>query len=222
VRLGFTVTRHTAVDDCLSDLIGVLREIATRSDCCLSTGGLGPTCDDLTAQAFAEAFELPLVFNENAFAQIEQRFQQRGKIMPAVNRKQAMLPLGALCLENQWGTAPGFALQQQRCWFVFLPGVPIEMENIFLTSVLPLLKQRFVLRPAHLVSFKTQGIGESTLQERLNTLAFPDDVSLGFRASKQSVQVKLLFDYDANALRKQNLIERVETLLADCLIEIEQ
>ncbi|NJD06573.1 MAG: competence/damage-inducible protein A, partial [Methylococcaceae bacterium] len=100
VRLGFDVVRHTAVGDRLDDLMNLLREIAGRSSLCLSTGGLGPTCDDLTAEAFAQAFGRPLKLDTVALAQIEHRYQRLGRAMPASNRRQALLPEGTERLDN--------------------------------------------------------------------------------------------------------------------------
>ncbi len=196
VHMGFTVTRHTAVGDKLGDLVDLLREISTRADCCLCTGGLGPTIDDLTAEAVAQAFNLPLRFDETAFAQIEQFFKNRNRPMPEANRKQAMLPQGALRLDNGWGTAPGFALQLGRCWFAFMPGVPYEMRQLFLERIQPLLASRFALKPGKLISIKTFGIGESDIQQRLAGIEIPAPVQLGFRAGVDEVQTKLLFPAD--------------------------
>ena len=193
VQLGFTVSRHTAVGDKLGDLITLLKEISERADCCLCTGGLGPTVDDLTAEAVARAFSLPLQFDPDAFEQIERFFSLRNRAMPATNRKQAMIPETALRIDNEWGTAPGFALQYRRCWFVFLPGVPFEMRHLFGEKIKPLLEQRFSLHPGKLVTIKTVGIGESDLQAAVDPIALPEQVRLGFRAGTEHVETKLLF-----------------------------
>jgi nicotinamide-nucleotide amidase len=193
VQLGFTVTRHTSVGDKLGDLVGLLKEIAGRADCCLCTGGLGPTSDDLTAEAVAIAFGLSLEFDEFAYRQIQSYFSNRQRPMPEVNRKQALLPQGSIRLDNDWGTAPGFAVQAGRCWFAFLPGVPMEMRNIFLDRIRPLLSDRFVLNPSRLVTIKTLGLGESDIQQRLDGIEIPASVQLGFRAGIDEVQTKLLF-----------------------------
>ncbi|MBT3698415.1 MAG: competence/damage-inducible protein A, partial [Methylococcales bacterium] len=100
VRMGLTITRHTTVGDEKGDLVAVLKEIAARADGCLCTGGLGPTVDDLTAEAVAEAFALPLKLDTAALAQIEGFFKHRGQPMPASNRKQALFPATAIRLDN--------------------------------------------------------------------------------------------------------------------------
>ena len=158
VACGFTVTRHTAVGDKLEDLIALLQDIAQRADCCICTGGLGPTSDDLTAEAVALAFNMPLAFDEIAFEHISRFFANRNRTMPASNRKQAMLPQGAERIDNEWGTAPGFSLKFGRCWFAFLPGVPMEMKHLFQERILPTLSDRFSLRPGQLVTIKTLGL----------------------------------------------------------------
>jgi competence/damage-inducible protein CinA-like protein len=196
VQLGFTVVRHTAVGDKLEDLIQLLTDIAARADCCICTGGLGPTTDDLTAEAVAQAFRRPLKFDSIAFAQMQQFFANRNKTMPESNCKQAMLPQHAERIDNEWGTAPGFALQQGRCWFVFLPGVPSEMRSMFLEKIQPGINKRFSLKPGKLITLKTIGIGESDIQERIKSVIVPESVQLGFRADSDEVQVKLLFPSD--------------------------
>lgn len=193
VELGFSVTRHTAVGDKLDHLIVLLNEIAQRADCCICTGGLGPTSDDLTAEAVALAFHRPLQFDEIAFNQITRFFANRNKPMPASNRKQALLPQDSERIDNDWGTAPGFSLQQGRCWFVFLPGVPSEMRSMFLEKIRPVMTGRFSLRPGQLITLRTFGIGESDIQQRIKSVQIPDAVQLGFRADRDEVQVKLLF-----------------------------
>jgi nicotinamide-nucleotide amidase len=193
VQLGFTVARHTAVGDKLGDLVGLLKEIAERADCCLCTGGLGPTSDDLSAEAVAKAFGLPLEFDEIAYRQIQAYFSNRQRSMPEINRKQALLPQGSIRLDNDWGTAPGFALQAGRCWFAFMPGVPSEMRNMFVERVRPRLDARFLLKPSRLVTIKTVGLGESDIQQMIENIEIPDAVQLGFRAGVDEVQTKLLF-----------------------------
>lgn len=209
VAMGFEVARHTAVGDNLADLKALLKEISERADCCICTGGLGPTIDDLTAQAVAEAFSLPLALDVQALAQIGQFFRHRQKAMPDSNRKQALLPQGSQRLDNHWGTAPGFTLAFGRCWFVFLPGVPHEMRQLFEHSVQPTLLERFQLTPKLLVTLKTIGLGESDLQQRISAIALPENVQLGFCAREDEVQTKLLFPHGYPAEARQQLIARI-------------
>lgn len=221
VAMGFTVTRHTAVGDKLDDLVTLLREISVRADCCICTGGLGPTSDDLTAEAVAKAFDLPLEFDDVAFEQIKRFFMLRNRPMPESNRKQAMFPKGAERIDNAWGTAPGFSLQVGRCWFAFVPGVPFEMRHLFSESIRPTLASRFLLRPGKLITIKTLGIGESAIQERISAIEIPPQVQLGFRASPDDVQTKLLFPHDYPEAAVAALASKVEEELGDSVFAID-
>ncbi len=221
VTMGFTVARHTAVGDKLDDLIALLREISTRADCCICTGGLGPTSDDLTAEAVAKAFGLPLEFDAIAFEQIKRFFALRNRDMPESNRKQAMFPKGAERIDNNWGTAPGFSLQVGRCWFAFAPGVPSEMRHLFSESIQPMLAGRFLLRPDQLITIRTLGIGESAIQQRLNGIEIPPQVQLGFRASPDDVQTKLLFPQGYPLATMTALVSKVAVALGDHVFAID-
>lgn len=221
VAMGFTVTRHTAVGDKLDDQIVLLQEISMRADCCICTGGLGPTSDDLTAEAVAKAFGLPLEFDAIAFEQIKRFFTLRNRIMPESNHKQAMLPKGSERIDNTWGTAPGFSLQAGRCWFAFMPGVPMEMRHLFLESIQPTLSSRFILQPGKLITIKTLGIGESAIQERISAIEIPPQVELGFRATTDDVQTKLLFPHDYPEIAMAVLVAEVAGQLGDNVFAID-
>ncbi len=221
VACGFTVTRHTAVGDNLSELVSLLVDIAQRADCCICTGGLGPTSDDLTAMAVAEAFDRPLTFDAEAYEQIARFFANRQRTMPDSNRKQAMLPQGAKRIDNHWGTAPGFSIKHGRCWFVFLPGVPMEMKHLFQEQVLPSWPQRFSLKPDLLITFKTFGAGESALQELINGIEIPSSVQLGFRAGTDDVHIKLLFPADYPKKQMPALIDGFLEQLGDVVFAID-
>ncbi|MGX2029302.1 competence/damage-inducible protein A [Methylocaldum gracile] len=218
--LGFDVARHTAVGDRLEALVDLLREIAGRADLCICTGGLGPTCDDLTAEAVSQAFGPPLELDEDALAQVESYFMRFGRAMPDVNRKQALLPRGSERLDNLWGTAPGFALTAGRCRFVFMPGVPGEMKAMFRRWIEPDLRRRFRLCPARLVVLNTVGMGESSLQERLDRIALPPEVKLGFRAGGPENQVKLLFPADFSETEINDIAKRAADAIGDAVFSI--
>lgn len=221
IEMGFNVTRHTAVGDKLDDLVQVLLGISVRADCCICTGGLGPTNDDLTAEAVAKAFDVSLEPDEVALAQIQQFFSNRNRAMPECNRKQAMLPKGSIRLDNAVGTAPGFALQKGRCWFAFVPGVPSEMRHLFLVHIKAMLAGRFVLQPSKLITLKTIGIGESDIQERLNKITIPPQVQLGFRAELGEVQTKLLFPGDYPQAELKTLADVIAITIGDAVYTID-
>ncbi len=221
VIMGFTVTRHTAVGDKMDDLIALLQEISARADCCICTGGLGPTSDDLTAEAVAKAFGLPLEFDGVAFEQIQRFFTLRNRVMPESNRKQAMFPKGVERIDNTWGTAPGFSLQVGRCWFAFVPGVPSEMRHLFLESIQPMLASRFLLQPDRLITIRTFGLGESAIQQRISAIEIPTPVQLGFCAGPDDVQTKLLFPQNYSETAMTVLVDKVAAELGDHVFAID-
>jgi len=218
--LGCDVRRHTAVGDRLDDLVHVMGEIANRAEVCIGSGGLGPTSDDLTAAAVAEAFDMPLQFDAVAWQQIETFFAQRQRPLPAINRKQAWLPRGAQRLDNTCGTAPGFALQTGTCRWFFLPGVPFEMRAMFESAVVPLLRRHYTLVPQRTVVLHTFGLGESAIAEALQTLPLPPGVRLGYRARHSEVQVKLTFPPDEAATQRERLVASFAAQLGDAVFAI--
>lgn len=221
-RLGFDLVYHGAVGDRLEPMVRQLRAIARRADLCVATGGLGPTVDDLTAAAVAAAFDRPLALDPVALAQVEAYFARRGLSMAAVNRKQAELPAGAQRIDNHWGTAPGFMVRQGRCLFVFLPGVPSEMEAMFTHQVERALVKRYALSPPRLVILRTFGLGESSLQQRLQALGLPSAVRLGFRAGFQQNEVKLLFPPDFPVPAADALVARAAELIGDAVFMLDE
>ena len=110
-------------------------------DVAIVTGGLGPTLDDVTAEAAARAAGTTLRLNENALLSIEGYFKNKGRDMTRSDRKQAMLPEKSKCLPNDMGTAPGFVMKINKCLSFFLPGVPQEAENFLKHDVIPRLAE---------------------------------------------------------------------------------
>jgi nicotinamide-nucleotide amidase len=136
---GVAVKRHICVGDDLYPLIAAFKEIGSRADIAVVTGGLGPTSDDLTSEAAARAVGAKLDLNPSALESVENFFKARQRKINAASRKLAFLPAGAECLQNVVGTAPGFRLKIGRCLFFFLPGVPGEMRHMLSDIVLPQL-----------------------------------------------------------------------------------
>ncbi len=221
LTMGFAVKRHTAVGDNLEDLKALLNEISGRADCCICTGGLGPTIDDLTAQAVAEAFERPLQLDNDALSQIQGYFDRRDRPMVDANRKQAYLPKRSERIDNHWGTAPGFSLLEHRCRFFFLPGVPFEMKQLFDAGVKPELLKYFSLQPDCLVTLRSIGIGESDIQQKLVDIPLPDNVSLSFRTGSDEIQTKLLFPADCKQQHKTSLVKQFRERLGNYVFAVD-
>ncbi|GBC60792.1 damage-inducible protein CinA [Desulfonema ishimotonii] len=190
---GVDVTRHNCVGDDVPMLVAVMKEIGGRANLCLVTGGLGPTVDDLSAEAAARAACVGLIQNDTALRSIEAFFASRNLTMPDSNRKQAVLPESAQVLPNPVGTAPGFSLIIGECRFFFMPGVPYEMRQMMADAVMPLIHEiQGEDRPIHRIkTLSTFGLTESMAGQQVAdvTSAFPG-LKLGLRAKFPEIQIK--------------------------------
>ncbi len=191
---GVEVARLNAVGDDLERLVAVLIEIGARADLAVVTGGLGPTVDDLSAQAAAQAAGVGLVEDSSALAAIETFYRRRNRPMNPSVRKQALFPQGADILSNPVGTAPGFTLSIGGCRFFFLPGVPFEMRRMLTEQVLPRIDRLRGAGREHrrVRTFCCFGLTESVTGERVAGVGGRfSGVRLGLRARFPEVQVKL-------------------------------
>ncbi|MCI5808521.1 MAG: competence/damage-inducible protein A [Oscillospiraceae bacterium] len=167
--LGIGVYHQTVVGDNGGRLREAVELALSRSDLLVMTGGLGPTYDDITKETATEALGKKLVWNQQAYDRMEAYFARTGRVMSENNRKQAMMPEGAVVFQNENGTAPGAAMESGEKVIVLLPGPPSEMEPMFCNQVRPYLEgktgQTFLSRTVHLF-----GIGESAAEEQLREL----------------------------------------------------
>ena len=167
--LGISVLHQCVVGDNVERLSDALKLALSRSDLVLTTGGLGPTKDDLTKEVAAEVCGLPLELDEDSLAAMQRYFSNKGVPMSKSNEKQAYLPKNAVVFKNTNGTAPGCAMETGGKWILVLPGPPREMKVMFTLSALPFLRR---FSDSVLVSHtvRTFGIGESAMAERVRDL----------------------------------------------------
>ena len=190
---GWQVRRRLTVGDNLADLRTALQESASRAEVVLVCGGLGPTADDLTAQAAAEAFSQPLTLFPEWLATITARYASRGRPMAHSNTKQAWLPQGCEILDNPVGTACGFVVQHGQSQLFSTPGVPFEFKQMVREQILPRLKQLAGAQTdTELRRFYTFGISESALSDRLDTTPWPASIELGYRSAMPLIELKLI------------------------------
>jgi len=216
---GAQVTRHSCVGDDLELLSSILKEIGTRSDVAVVTGGLGPTVDDITAAAAADAASVELSINEEALKSMEAIFSVRHRQISASNRKQAILPQGSTCIRNPVGTAPGFIFTIDRCTFFFLPGVPHEMRRLLSDAVLPAMadRQGQDRRFYKVRSVSTFGLTEAATGDSVAGLDdMFDNITLGLRAKFPEIHVKLYAQGDDENRLDQD-IERATRWVTDRL-----
>ncbi|MBQ5970571.1 MAG: competence/damage-inducible protein A [Clostridia bacterium] len=167
--LGVSVVHQSVVGDNPERLAETLQIALSRSDAVLTTGGLGPTKDDLTKEVCAAVFGLALEPDARSLARITAFFENKGIEMPPSNAKQAMLPRGAVIFDNNNGTAPGCAMEKDGKHILILPGPPREMQAMFEESAVPYLKP-FTSGVILSKEIRTFGIGESAMAQRVDDL----------------------------------------------------
>jgi nicotinamide-nucleotide amidase len=190
--IGLDLYYKTAVGDNRERMAAVLRLALERSDIVLTSGGLGPTVDDVTREAVADATGRQLVFHQSLLDQIAARFARFGRPMTENNRRQAYAPEGAIILENTEGTAPAFIVEDERGTIISMAGVPRELEHLMKTHVIPYLKRRLgqeaVICPKVL---RTCHMGESHIDALIADLMTGNNPTVGLAAHAGQVDVRI-------------------------------
>jgi len=215
---GLDLYYKTTVGDNLSRLTAGLRQALARSEVVITTGGIGPTADDITREAVAAATGRELEFSEHLMAQIEAFFRARGFKLSPSNRRQAFIPRGAIPIENPVGTAPAFIVEVGERCVITLPGVPREMEHLLVTRVLPYLRERYGLKgEIRLRVLKVVGLGESRIGELLaDFMEKGRNPTIGTLAHLGQVDVRIAAK-GSDADTAQRLIEPVEAQIRERL-----
>ncbi len=190
---GVTVIKTSAVRDDMTALVSEIKSIASAADVCVMTGGLGPTSDDLTAEALAKAAGVKIKLDTAALSSMKKYFDKRGVNLTPANEKQVMLPEGATFMENRHGTAPGFSMTISNCRFFCMPGVSREMERMFDLKVRPQLNEiTGYAGEIQVIRLMVFGMPESRVAKVLSgfSVQFPG-IHLGFRIRFPMIEVRL-------------------------------
>jgi nicotinamide-nucleotide amidase len=213
---GIDVRGTHTVGDNLERIASVISGALARADGVITTGGLGPTIDDLTKEAVCDALGLGVEVYEPALRQMETFFAQSGREMRPNNRKQAELPAGSRPLDNPHGTAPGFVAFDARGKFVAcMPGVPREMKPMLAERLLPFLRERFAVNTAiYTRVLHTINLGESEIDHRIDEL---------FRAGDNPKIAVLAHEWraDVKIMAKAVSAQAAEAMIAPLQREIE-
>jgi len=192
-EIGIDLYRRVTVGDNERRIARCIEEALERADVVICSGGLGPTVDDVTRQAVAQATGRELVLDEEMLGWIEERFRGWGHPMSENNRRQAFKPEGAIAIENPVGTAPIFIVQDDRGDVIVLPGVPHEMEHLMEHEVIPYLKRKLghqeVIKARVL---RTVGIGESQVDARIGDLMESANPTVGLAAHPGQTDVRIV------------------------------
>ena len=222
---GVEISRRTTVGDTAATIATAVREALDRTGAVITTGGLGPTSDDLTKPSIAALFGREMVLDEEHLAWMEERFTRLfQRPMPEANRQQAMLPEGARKLKNNHGSAPGIWLEDDRGrWVAMLPGVPREMRGMLADTLLPLIAERMGTE-RHVVrsrTLRTTGVGESFLADRIATISGGvGDAWLAYLPNAEGTDLRLTVRGVASEEADRRLAasaERLRSVVADAV-----
>jgi len=223
-ELGLNVYYHTVVGDNPTRARDAVEIAKNRADIIITTGGLGPTCDDLTKNVLAEAFGKKLLFHEESALRIRAHFECIGRPFTENNLQQAMLPEGCEVLTNDWGTAPGCAFESEGTHVIMLPGPPSECTPMFRFRAVPYL-QRLSEGVIASHTLKFFGIGESLvesrLREQMNTMTNPTMAPYAKEGECElRITAKAPTDEEAQTLLKP-AVEEVKALFGDLVYGVD-
>jgi nicotinamide-nucleotide amidase len=211
--LGYIVARQTAVADRGDAIMEAVREALGRADLVITTGGLGPTSDDITRDLIAEMVGKKLVVDENVMERIENYFASRKRRMPESTKRQAEVPESSIVFQNDHGTAPGLAIEASpKRWLVLLPGPPRELRPMFDKDVVGFLSREFPTKSFVCRTLNTTGLGESFVEEKIDRPLAPlveKGLELGYCARIGLVTVRFVAHGDG----AEDLVANAEAIV---------
>ncbi|MCB1614913.1 MAG: CinA family nicotinamide mononucleotide deamidase-related protein [Pseudomonadales bacterium] len=219
-EMGLSIHRIQTVGDNLDLLVNEIIRLSMESDILIINGGLGPTRDDLTAEALALASSQPLQYHARALKEVEAWCERRGIAMKEANRKQAYLPASAEILCNLRGSAPGIYLLLNNCRIFCTPGVPGEMKQMLADEVFPRITEMINTTPVEIRRFHLFGIGESALEQLFseNIKHWPNNVDLGYRAGAPTLEIKLTINRPEDKIKRDELEAQILNLTGDMIV----
>lgn len=215
-KIGFTIREHVSISDNREHILNRVDYSIKNVDVVLITGGLGPTNDDLTMPVLNEYFGGELVEDKTVYQDIERLILGRGFEMNERNKKQALVPDNCKVVRNMHGTAPGLWFERDNKVVVAMPGVPFEMKAMITDTVIPWLKQKYVLPEIVHQMIYTQGLPESKLAEIIADWedALPANIKLAYLPSPGRVKLRLSSKGNDRKAVQQQIDEQVTKLNA--------
>jgi len=223
-EMGIEVIRRLSVGDSRTAILEALQEESSRADLLITTGGLGPTADDITKAVWCDFFHTQLILHEPTLAHVTALLQQRGAHLLERNRAQALIPEGCTVLPNARGTAPGLWYEKGKQVWIALPGVPHEMKGLMEEEVLPRLRQKWPeLQAIQHRYVMTYGQGESLVAERLRSFEdqLPRGIRLAYLPGHGLLRLRLSTSNAEGLHRLNELHEQLTARLADIVISTE-
>jgi competence/damage-inducible protein CinA-like protein len=190
--IGVDIYRTATIGDNQKRIAQIIKEVMSRAEIIITTGGLGPTVDDNTREAIADAIGVKTEFREALWLQIKERFHRYGREPTENNKRQAYVPETAVAVENPVGTAPAFIIESNHQSIIALPGVPREMEHLMTHEVLPYLQRRFQLKDVIKSRIlHTSGVGESQIDDLIGDLERLSNPTVGLAAHSGQVDIRI-------------------------------
>lgn len=204
--LGMNVSYQTSVGDDKDRLKELIKLSHDRSHVVVTTGGLGPTVDDITRESIAEALGKGMEFKQELMDGIEAYFRKRGISLSSNNKRQAYIPEGSLAIINPVGTAPGFIVKDEKGVIIALPGIPREMTFLMEKSVIPFLKEEFSLKEGiRSRVLKIGCMGESKVDEKIGDLMRNRDYPVGLLIKDGEIQIRITAQEKDQAKNLKNI-----------------
>ncbi|MGD8813052.1 MAG: CinA family nicotinamide mononucleotide deamidase-related protein [Anaerolineales bacterium] len=190
--IGLDLFHTSTVGDNAERIAQAVRKSLEQSQVVITSGGLGPTIDDATREGIALALDVPTEFHPELWVQIQELFARYGRKPTENNRRQALLPSGALSVHNPVGTAPAFIVETNDACVIALPGVPAELAIILKESILPYLRERLDLHHVILTRIvRTAGVGESFIDDSIQDLEQMSNPTVGLAAHAGRVDIRI-------------------------------
>ena len=214
LECGIETYYHTSVEDNKDRIKEVFNIAIERSDLIITTGGLGPTEDDMTKEVVADILGLKLIQNRETMINIKNIFQSLNKDMTLNNEKQALIPEGSKIITNDIGTAPGIYIEKNSKKIILLPGPPKEIESMFDKYIIPIIKEDFSIITR---SIKTIGIGESALEIKIKDIIDREkELIIATYASSDEVEIKII----AKGKDEHSLNKKIDTIIKQILSRV--
>lgn len=211
---GIKIVSKMSVSDQAESIAEGLHFLKKKANIIFITGGLGPTKDDITIKTLAHFLNQPLVFNEENYLRISQLLNNRSKTPIIIDKDRCCFPEKAILLHNEKGTAPGMWLESDQVVLVSMPGVPLEMKQIFVDEVLPKIKKHFQTQQIINLYIQTAGIWESIIAQKIEDIetALPKKISLAYLPKLGQVKLRLTgydLSFDEVNYWRNSIVERI-------------
>lgn len=218
---GYVIDRKITIGDDFDLLVREIIRLSEDSQVLLINGGLGPTLDDLTAEALATAAKQKITEHQEAIDHLEHWCKAKKLTLNDANKKQAMLPETAKVIHNPIGSAVGFSLTLNDCLIICTPGVPSELKAMLDDSIVETISQHLPLQHTpYTLRWQTYGIGESTLQQLINNLFpdWPEQVEIGFRAGLPLLEIKFIVEQKTDISLLEHWANQLRQVIGDSIV----